>query len=215
MEALALTRPRPARMLVRQPLVWLASAAIGVGTSAFAGVLIALAVLGGAAGATAAVLRLGRVRRWLERSAAREARREQREARERQLENAGVSQLGLDTATALVDQLVATQPALATHLELEELLDHYVELELAAARYAGVLAGRSLRRPVPESSSTRRQIRGRALELHHVCELRLAVTRDEMAGIVELLQLLVERTFIETEEPEADPIADRLALLGD
>jgi len=215
MQALTLHRhrPRPARLLIRRPALWLSTAAIGAGAGMFAGVFVAIAVLGGTFGVALSALRLDRVRAWLERSAERDAQRARREARETQLEEAGVQKLGLEDATALVDHVTAADPELAAHLELDALLDRYVELELAIVRYSCLASGHGGSRRVLESSATRTQIRNRSVALRRACEARLEDARDELASIVELLQLLVERTALNATELESDPVGERMALL--
>ena len=221
MQALTRYRPSAGRLLMRHPALWLVTAAAGAGAGIFAGALGAIAVLGGTVGMACAALRIGRVRGRLERSAYRTWRRARREAREARLDQAGIPQLGLDDATALVDHVTAADPWLAEHLELEPLLDRYVELELAIACYAGLATRRSRSRSGLESSATRprTRIRDRSTALRRAYEAQLAEARDELASIIELLRLLVQRTALDATaaevDPEADPIGERLALLDD
>jgi hypothetical protein len=212
MQALALYRPSFARLLVRHPMLWVTSAALGASTAMFAGVLVALVVLGGALGTVCAAARTQRLRGWLDRSARRASHRAQRDDRETRLEKAGVPKQGLAAVTLLLDQIIATDPALAAHLELEALLDRYVELEVAAKRYEYLLA-ESQARPVPQTSPIRMLIRERSTAVHRSCEARLAAAQDELASIFEFLQLLIQRSALESTDPQGDPLEQRMLLL--
>jgi hypothetical protein len=212
-EALTLGSSGSPRLLVCRPGLWVTAAAIGVSMGVVAGPFVALVALGGVAGAACAALRSRRVRGWLACSARRESQRARREDRETRLQEAGVRIQGLVAATALVDQITAIDPALATYLQLDELLDRYVVLELAAARCTFLLAEKYGAPPVPESSTTRTQIRVRSATLRQACEMRLAAQNDELAGIVEFFQLLLQRCALEATDLDADPIGERIALL--
>jgi hypothetical protein len=217
MHALTLERPGAARLLMRYTSLWAIVAVLGVGMGALAGALGVLGVLGGVVGTACGALRSRRVCGWLERSADRAAQRAVREERETRLQEAGVRLDGLAAATMLVDQITETDPLLASHLELEALLERYVVLELASARCAGILADRYGAHPVPESSTTRARIRVRSAALRQACEVRLAALQDELASIIEFFQLVLQRRALEeTElESESDPLGERIALLDD
>lgn len=215
MSALTLRRPTPTRIVMRSPALWLITAAAAATASLLAGPVAALAVLGGTVGTVGTALRFARVRGWLERSAQRDAHRARRDAREALLEDAGIQTHGLADAAALVDRITAASPRLAAHLELEALLDRYVELELVAARCVNLLTRREPPRAVPERSAIRTLIRSRSVALRRTCEAQLADAREELANILDLLRLLVERAALEESEIEEDLVDRRLALLDD
>jgi hypothetical protein len=215
MQRLARYQPGSTGLLVRNPMVWAAGIALGAGTAVLAGIVAALAVIGGAVGTTYVALRTPKGRHWSDRVARRTAQRVCREDREARLEAAGVHDHALATATLLVDEITTADPALAAYLELEALLDRYAELEITTKRYERVLARPSAVSPVPERSASRAVIRNRSEALRRTCEARLADGRDEMAGIVELLQFLLQRSVLEVTEPQADPVGNCLALLED
>jgi hypothetical protein len=202
-------------MAMRSPALWLLTAAAAATASLVAGPVAALGVLGGTVGAVGAVLRIDRVRGWLQRAAQRDAQHARREAREVRLEDAGIQTHGLADASALVDRITAASPGLAAHLELEALLDRYVELELVAARCVDVLNRRELPRAVPERSAIRTMIRNRSAALRRTCEAQLADAREELGSIIELLRLLVERIALEESELDDEPLDRRLALLDE
>jgi hypothetical protein len=201
-------------MLMRSPALWLLTAAAAATASMLAGPVAAVAVLGGTFGAVGTALRFGRVRGWLAQAAQRDARRARMEARETRLEEAGIQAHGLADAAALVDQITASAPRLAEHLELDALLDRYVDLEIAAARCINLLDRRPPR-AVPEHSAIRTLIWNRSAALRRTCEAQLADAREELASIMELLRLLVERIALEDTEVEDDPVDRRIALLDD
>jgi hypothetical protein len=215
MQRLAPYQPSSTKLLLRTPVLWAVGAFIGAGTAVLAGMLVALVVLGGTAGAACVALRTPRGRRWSERFAQRAAQRIRREHREARLEEAGVCGHALAAATLLVDQITATDPALAASLELEALLDRYVELEITTKRYERMLTGSSAAAPKPGCSATRALIHGRSEALRRTCEAWIADARDELAATVELLQFLLQRSVLAATEPQSDPVGDCIALLED
>jgi hypothetical protein len=143
MQALAPYRSSSAGLLVRYPALWATTAIAGVGSGLFAGMLVALVVLVGIVGAACAATQSRHVCGWLEQAARRKSERERREVRETRLEEAGICTQGLVAAASLVDRLTAVDPVLVAQLELDGLLDRYMELELAASLYARILADTS------------------------------------------------------------------------
>jgi len=215
MQRLARYQPGTTRLLVGNPMVWAAGVALGASIAVVAGILAALAVIGGTVGTACVALRTPKGRHWSARFARRTAQRLRRERREVRLEAAGVHDHGLAGAMLIVDEITTIDPELAASPELEALLDRYAELEITARRYERVLARPPAVSPLPDHATSRAVIRDRANALRRSCEARLADGRDEMAGIVELLQLLLQRSVLEATEPESDPVGDCLALLED
>jgi hypothetical protein len=214
MEAVTLYRPSTARLLVHHPVLWGMAAMLSAGMGVVTGGAGALLVLGGALGVGCVTLRMRSVRGWLERSARRASHQARRDDRADRLRGAGVRRDGLVLATRLVDQTATANPALAVQLELEELLDRYTELELAVARYERLFMEKQAR-PMPETSRVRAMIHERLVAVHRECEARLAAGRDELASIIELLQLLHHRSVLEVTELPIDPVGDCLALLDE
>jgi hypothetical protein len=208
-----LRRPSSARLLARHPILWVSTAVLGVCTAVLAGGPAALAALGGTFGTACAVLRTRWARRRLEHSARCAAVRARREARESRLEDAGVRKHGFAAAQLLVDRITQAAPELAAQLDLEPLLDRYVELELAARRYEACAADGRPARPAPNPSATRARIGDRLAAAQRAREARLAALRDELAGIVEFLQLLVQRGALDATVLEGDPLGERMSLL--
>lgn len=215
MKRLALYQPSPTSLLVRNPMLWAAGIALASGTAALAGVMVALLVLGGTVGTACVALHIPRGRRWSARLAQRVTQRVRRDGREARLEVAGVHGHELAAATLLVDEITAIDPTLAAYMDLEALLDRYAELEIRAKRYERVMARPSPASPVPYRSARRARLRDRSEAMQRTFEARLADGRDELAGIVELLQFLLQRSVLEATEPQADPVGDCLALLED
>ncbi|HEX2689275.1 MAG TPA: hypothetical protein VHN14_21785 [Kofleriaceae bacterium] len=213
MQTLALERTGPARLLASYSSLWALISVVGVSMGVVMGPVGVLGVLGGVVGAACAALRSRRLCRWLDRAALRKSQRARREDREARLQEAGIRVQGLVAATALVDRITASDPLLATHLELDALLDRYVVLELASARCACLLAERYGAHPVPERSMTRTRIQVRSAALRQACEMRLLALQDELASIVEFFQLVLQRSALQAMEFDADPIGERIALL--
>jgi len=220
MEALAVRRPAsPAWFLVRRPLVWATTTAVVASTGILAGTLSAIVVLGSTIGVAFAGIQSKRVRSWLERAIRRNAQRAQRERREERLEKAEVTSDGLVAATMLVDEIMASNPALATRLELDAMLDRYVELEIALAGYRNAI-DRGPTWPLPSNSSTMRNaIRERARAFGQACVRRIEALHEERECIFELLQLAAQRGSVndlgDGHDAAAERIDECLALLAD
>ena len=208
-----LGRPSPAGLLVHHPMVWATGAALGAAAVVSAGALVTFVAFLGAIGLGCAAAGTRPIRGWLESSARGAVRTARRDGREARLEEAGVPKQGLAAATLLLDQISATGSPLATHPELEEMLDRYVELEITAKRCERLLADARRARAVPGGSETRARISDRAAAVQRACDARLASARDELASILELLQLLVQRSTLDATEVQGDPVGERMSLV--
>jgi hypothetical protein len=120
-------------------------------------------------------------------------------------------------ATALADAITLADARLAAHLELDELLDHYVDVAIARERCRAVLESvtpAQLARKKPD----RRGIFERRIALWNRCRDRAEALDDELAGLIELLRLAVDQTTLGDQDALLDGtnlVADRLALLDD
>jgi hypothetical protein len=56
-------------------------------------------------------------------------------------------------------------------------------------------------------------IRERSTAVHRSCEARLAAAQDELASIFEFLQLLIQRSALESTDPQGAPLEQRMLLL--
>jgi hypothetical protein len=172
-----------------------------------------LAALWMAAGST-------RVRRRLDRDARRRAVLRGRDARETRLEDARVSCSGLYEATSLVDRIADADPSAPDLYELEALLDRYADVAIALARCHSITQstnrysmGYSLD---AARSSTRRALLERRIECFDQCRERARDLQDELAGILDFLDLLAQRTALtrcRLEIVDEDALDVRLAQL--
>jgi hypothetical protein len=126
--------------------------------------------------------------------------------RERRMERAGpLRRAEFAELHVLVHEIEQREPAHATRFELQELLDHYVELASAHQRLVEALqradraplwetgAARSVGEP-SESSRHRREILARRLEHRDRCRARAARLGDELDAVAEFIHLVSEVT---------------------
>jgi hypothetical protein len=212
MHELQVARRGPLSLLVGCPLFWAAIGTTAVVAICILGVLFGIAAAFGAASVSAVAAHRPEIHRQMQRSARAAAWRSRCEQRETRLDDARELTEGLQAATRIVEELEACDPQLSTHLELEALLDHYVDVALRAKRCERALdMSRRLRDPLFVSSH--RDINERLVAGRKELKERLQRLRDELEAIPELLGLVVQRVTLESTERIDDPVGDRLALL--
>lgn len=197
--------------------------------------LLALVVggaLGGVLGAAAAMLatfivalatlRSSHVRRYLERGARRRARDRQEAERLARLEAAPMRRQHYIELRDLTERLEHTHPADANRLELQQLLDRFVELASRQQALCDALArahGDELARATTldvanhpgRDAIADRRLRHRDAALRHARELD-----DEIEAIDELIRLYVQRSTCPELDPELhDEVDRRLADLDE
>jgi hypothetical protein len=218
-EQTAITRAACAFELARRPSYWgaiLAAliACVAVSTSTLAPTTIGIAL------ATWTATGSPRVRRYLHRERRRRHRVAQRDRRETKLEQAGVSGHGLRDLAALVDRVADRDHTGATRLELEHLLDYYVETAIMLAGYRELLS-ESDRMALVRSLSTlgsdspRRALIERRLEYRARCLARAARLEEELVAIVELIRVLAFRALMTPIAGDADLSEDATAAALD
>jgi len=205
--------------LARWPSVW--GTLLGsLVTAGLAGV-VAVPLVATVVGAVWIGSGSARLRARIDEDAERRAREQRHRARQARLEEAGAATFGFRAASALVADIEALDRRLARCLDLEGLLDRYVELALAGSRCRRVLTThdryemiRALGR-TPVRQELRRQLLERRLAAWDACRLQLQVLDDQLAEITELLQLLAERVRFATIDVDLEPelVDARLALV--
>jgi hypothetical protein len=196
--------PRSAAALVPHPVICFAllagvAAAVIIG-KAFIIPLLALMMVPLLVGAD-----IPRVKRSLEGRAQRRALRARRELRETRLENAQFRRDGLFELTTLVDSIVSNGASHGEQMDLEELLDHYVDVACARAQcqIAVVATDRTSLVHALESVSPRSpqaELRRTLIERRIACWTeardRAAVLDEELAVTTELVRLLAQRSAL-------------------
>ncbi len=135
------------------------------------------------------------------------------ETRELRLEEAGVPRTVIDELTARVDLARRLAPDQAERFRLDELLDHYADVAIAA--HGGEIARMRLARTASES---RRRIRLHALAWH-ADVARFAELAEEIAELVRLSAAVAvmpgTRELMRADEAMcADTVADERIELG-
>jgi hypothetical protein len=155
-------------------------------------------------GLVAAAARWDPFRRVLDGHALARERRRREFERERRLELAGpLRRAEFAELSCLVEELEDRDPARAQRLELEELLDYYVELALAHQRLVEAVQ-RADRAPLWEAgavrngctlvatSRQRQDILARRIQHRDECRNRAAMLADELDAVAEFLHLVSE-----------------------
>ena len=170
-----------------------------------------------ALGAVAAVLH-PRTRCWLRARARQRALEERRRHREAALDGAHASLDELAELTACVDRLDQLAPGESERLELEALLDRYVELEVARSiagdrlsrteRWGGAPYGR---RTTPVGHHLDAQERQTRTLVRH----RMTGLDDQIEDIADLIRLSAARAALpDVDYLLAEELPRRLELLG-
>jgi hypothetical protein len=201
-------------LLVRCPLFWAATSTITVAAICVLGVLFGLAATFAATTGIVAAAHRPPIHRRMQRAARVAAWRSRCAERETRLDDAWALADGLHQATQLVEGLQSSDPQMSAHLELEALLDHYVDVALSAKRCERALE-MSGRLPEPRCVSVQHGINERLYASRKELQDRSRRLRDELEAIPELLCLVVQRSTLDSTEVSGDPVGDRLALLPD
>ncbi len=153
------------------------------------------------------------VRRCLDRQTQRKARRRREAKRLAMLRPTGAvrEQQYLDLRKLVEDGI---DEAEATRFELQDLLDHFVQLAVCHQRCVEVLRLADCRELASPSSSdiaaTRRcEIRARRVRHREGCVRQMARLADEIDSIDELVRLIVQRSACPAEITELDREIDR------
>ncbi|HEU5058513.1 MAG TPA: hypothetical protein VFU21_18400 [Kofleriaceae bacterium] len=221
----AIAAPRPSALACCQlvclnPITLAASflVAVVVGTSSGA-IAAALAVV--AAGAVLmAVSPLPAIRRLVAPVLARKARRDRHELLERQLERAGSSRRSeLDELTALVEEVAERDPDECERLELEELVDLYVEMAILAESYRNAarrstgLAGDGdaylFQRTPAAGARLRRDLVRRRIAHRDECNRKVAELEAELDAVVEFVRLVAQRAACPAGREPLEPQLER------
>lgn len=207
--------------LARWPSVW--GTFLGAVVTAGLAGAVALPLVATVVGAVWLGAGNRRLRARLDADAERRAREQRYAAREARLDGVSASTFGYRAAGSLVADIAATDARLARTLDLEGLLDRYVDLAVAGARCRRVLTThdryemiRALGR-TSVRSPLRRQLIERRLAAWDACRLQLQAVEEQLAEITELLLLLSERVrFANAEiDVDADLVDARIALVDD
>jgi hypothetical protein len=210
MQSLARNGTAPIKLLTRHPVLVAALGVIAIVTMWLGSLLSAVGVVIGVCVVMAIVVHRPRVYRALDRSAQRRAWRHRCEARESRLEDAGIFAYELDEATRLVREVMAQDAVLASHLELEGLLDHLVEVAIRSRRCERALE--ATQRATSGGTRLRCELGERQARTRSELQQRLRSYRNELESIPELLCLVLQRTVVDAMVTTGDAVGDRLAL---
>jgi len=155
----------------------------------------------------------GRFQKSIDTYVSRQRRAERRAVREEALDRAGLGREQLVELQTIIEEIHRTDDGKAeSRFELEDLLDHYVQLAVAHERCLRALRqtdrnelARSLREPAPLARN-RRALLERRLRCWDECRARADHLAEEIATLVELVRLLGQQASI------PDPLLDPEAL---
>jgi hypothetical protein len=195
--------------LVRRHARSLAALVVGIGASiaianAFVVVIVAAVVT-----ALALAERPHRV--------ARRARRAMRAKRSRRLVNAQIANDELVELTAIADAVRDADPTTAEALDLEGLLDRFVDVAIARDRCSEIIqrdrTAAFARRARQDTGTRRDRTASRRIAWNHRCEARLHALDAQLEDIANLIRLYGERTTMPDVDLlfSDDPIAPVLA----
>jgi hypothetical protein len=218
--ARAIAAPRPSALACCQlvclnPITLAASflVAVVVGTSSGA-IAAALAIVAAGAVLMAASL-LPAIRRLVAPVLVRKARRDRNELLERKLERAGSSRRSeLDELTALVEEVAERDPDECERLELEELVELYVEMAVLAesyrnaARRSNGLAGDGDATSAA-SARLRRDLVRRRIAHRDECKRKVAELEAELDAVMEFVRLVAQRTACPAGRAPLEPQLER------
>ncbi len=146
-------------------------------------------------------------RRWRARHAVRAARRQRRDRREERLRAANICTLELTQLAELVAQVLDGDPA--DRLELEALLDRYVETALARQRCVTLVApGEVARLETKLAVAQHGNARSAAILERRVAQSRAITARardleEEISALAELIRLYGQRAALEIDGEHA------------
>jgi hypothetical protein len=151
----------------------------------------------------------------------RQRRAERRSAREEALDRAGVGRDQLAELQTLVDEIHRTDAGRAERrFELEDLLDHYVQLAVSHEKCLRALRQtdrnelvRALREQVPGTRGGRRALVERRLRCWDECRARADRLAEEIATLVELVRLLGQQAACPEPLIDHEALARRIADL--
>lgn len=203
------------RFLCVNPVTFALSflAAVIVGTSA--GPLAAALAIATAGLLLLAACPLPVTRRLVGPALTRKQRRDRNERRERRLERAGSARrTELDELTGLVEEIADWDPDECARLELEELVDLYVDMAVVVESYRG--AARRCAAPVAAreregrggpcaSERLRRDLVRRRLAHRDECARRAEELESELDAVVEFVRLVAQRAACPTGEELIEP----------
>ncbi|HET9625355.1 MAG TPA: hypothetical protein VFP84_28500 [Kofleriaceae bacterium] len=187
---------------------------VGLGYAGVIGAVLAVACVL-AIGVHAARYRV--VRRFVEDQARTRARASREARRVRRLRPAGATrQQHYDELRALVEEVERRDPGEAVRYELQDLLEHFVDLAVSHQRCADALrlAGASA---LPNAfsvldvsrSARRRDILQRRIRHRDECLAMMAKLTDEIEGIDDLIRLVIQRVAATHAPVELDRELDR------
>jgi len=187
---------------------------VGVGYAGALGALVAMcAFVGFGAGAT----RYRFIRRQLERQFEYRAHQKREADRMRLLKPTGpVRQQQYSDLRDLVGEIERTDPGEANRFELQDLLDHFVQLAVGHQRCLDSLrlaGGSDLPRALPitdpQRSVRRREIMARRLRHRDECVRRVERLSDELEAVDELVRLVAQRVACPPLDGELDREIER------
>jgi hypothetical protein len=189
------------------------AACIGIGVAGALGALIALAAI---AMLTAASTRYAVVRRHLDRQAKVRERCQREASRIKRLRPTGPVRLQQYLELrALVEEIERSDEREATRFELQDLLEHFVQLAVAQQRCLDALrlvGSHDLPQTIPLNdaarSKRRRDIQARRLRHRDECLQRIDRLADEIEAIDELIRLVAQRVACPAM-PDLDREIDR------
>lgn len=192
--------------------VTLFAACVGVGYAGAIGVIIAVTLVA-LLGAIASQFRL--VRRHLDEQARLQGRAQRHCRRLKQVRRTSPARVRhYDELRTMVDEIERIDEAEAARYELQDLLDHFVELALGHQRCVDALrlsGADSLPAPQPELAqrSRRGSIIQRRIRHRDECVRQMAQITDEIEGIDQLIRLVAQRTACPAFDLELDREIDR------
>jgi len=189
-------------------------ACLGLGYAGILGAAIALVTVV-VLGAMSARYRF--VQRHLDRQAKLRERGRRESARLRALRPSGVvRQTQYLELRDLVEHIENTDPGEAQRFELQDLLDHYVQLSIRHQRCFDALrlaGGTELPIAIPITdagkSKRRREIQARRIRHRDECLRQLETLVDELESVDELVRLIAQRSACPAADPELDREIER------
>jgi hypothetical protein len=193
--------------------VTLFAACIGVG---YAGLLGALVATFAVVAMTANLSRYRRVREYLDGQARLQARARRHCQRLRQVRRTSpVRMRHYDELRGMVEEIERIDEAEAVRFELQDLLDHFVQLAVSHQRCVDALrlSGADAL-PAPPSAEAARGSRRNEILLRRIrhrdeCVQRMAQITDEIEGIDQLIRLVAQRTATPGGELDLEREIDR------
>jgi hypothetical protein len=182
----------------------------------YLGALAAVFITCGTLGACLAMTRSRSVQDCIDRAAARRARARRDTRRDYALERAsGLRQTQYIALRQLVTDIERWDAHEAERLELEELLDYFVELSVSHQRCLDSLRASGTPTPaMPAALEGPRRtrcadIRARRIRQHDACEAQLDQVADELDAVDELIRLLAQRVASGMLAPMLDGTIER------